>query len=127
MEHLTECEHAFIKNGVAEHIFIFDKSAHDTPLIDTIKEEQGCDTVVCLCDYGSKVARWSTWDGTTFTEPTLDYLYSIGISNENEEMRISRKIEEAARDAAAQAKADAKSAVLEKLGLTQDIIDLLVN
>lgn len=33
----------------------------------------------------------------------------------------------AEEEAAAQAKADAKAAVLEKLGLTQDIIDILVN
>ena len=95
--HLTECEHAFIKNGVVEHIFVFDESAHGTPLLDTIKEEQGCDTVVCLCDHGSKVARWSTWDGTTFTEPTFDYLYSIGISNVNQEMHDARIAEEAAK------------------------------
>jgi hypothetical protein len=30
-------------------------------------------------------------------------------------------------EAAAQAKADAKAALLEKLGLTQDIIDILIN
>jgi len=97
MEHLTECEHAFIKNGVVEHIFVFDESAHGTDLLDRIKEEQGCDTVVCLCDYGSKVHRWSTWDGTTFIEPTLDYLYSIGVSNENQAMADARAAEEAAK------------------------------
>lgn len=113
MEHLTECEHAFIKNGVVEHIFVFDKSAHGTPLLDTIKEEQGCDTFVCLCDHGSKVARWSTWDGTTFTNPTLDYLYSIGISNENQAMVDERaaKIEaELAAELAAKAAAEAPTA-----------------
>ena len=92
MEHLTECEHAFIKNGVAEHIFVFDESAHGTDLLEKIKEEQGCDTVVCLCDYGSKVTRWSTYDAKTktFTAPTLDYLYSIGIANENQAMVDAR-------------------------------------
>lgn len=30
------------------------------------------------------------FDGTTFTEPTLDYLYSIGISNENQAMVDAR-------------------------------------
>jgi len=93
MEHLNECEHAFIKNGVVEHIFVFDESAHGTPLLDQIKEEQGCDTVVCLCNYGEKVARWSTWDGTTFTPPTIDYLYSIGISNETQAMLNARQTE----------------------------------
>jgi len=97
MEHLNECEHAFIKNGVVEHIFVFDESAHGTDLLDRIKEEQGCDTVVCLCDHGSKVTRWSTYDAKTkaFTDPTLDYLYSIGISNENQEMQDARLAAEA--------------------------------
>ena len=105
MEHLTECEHAFIKNGVVEHIFVFDESAHGTPLLDTIKEEQGCDTVVCLCDHGSKVARWSTWDGTTFTAPTLDYLYSIGVSDENQAMHDEQAAKIEAEQAAAEATA----------------------
>jgi len=95
MEHLTECEHAFIKNGVVEHVFVFDKYAHGTPLIDAVKDEHGCDTVVCLCDYGSKVIRYSTWDGATFTPPTLDYLYSIGVSNENQAMHDARIAAEA--------------------------------
>jgi len=95
MEHLTECEHAFIKNGVVEHVFVFDKYAHGTPLIDAVKDEHGCDTVVCLCDHGSKVIRWSTWDGTTFTPPTFDYLYSIGVSNENQAMHDARIAAEA--------------------------------
>jgi hypothetical protein len=100
MEHLTECEHAFIKNGVVEHIFLFDESAHGTDLLERVKEEQGCDTVVCLCDHGSKVTRWSTYDAKTktFTEPTLDYLYSIGIANENQAMQDARIAEEAATE-----------------------------
>ena len=99
MSHLEEHEHAFIKNGVVEHIFVFDESAHTSGLLETVKTEQGCDTVVCLCDHGSVPARWSTWDGTTFTPPTLDYLYSIGISNENQAMHDARIAEEAAKAA----------------------------
>jgi hypothetical protein len=99
MEHLTECEHAFIKNNVVEHIFVFDESAHGTDLLKRIKEEQGCDTVVCLCDHGSKVTRWSTYDAETktFTEPTLDYLYSIGIAQNNQEMQDAANAKEAAK------------------------------
>jgi hypothetical protein len=33
---------------------------------------------------------WSTYDGTTFTAPTLDYLYEIGIANENTAMMEAR-------------------------------------
>lgn len=64
-----------------EHIFVFDESAHDTAFLDQIKEEQGCDDMVCICEYGELPARWSTWDGTKFTPPTDEYLISIGILN----------------------------------------------
>jgi len=86
MSHLEEHEHAFIKNGVVKHIFVFDESAHTSGLLDAIKEEQGCDTVVCLCDHGSVPHLHSKWDGTAFTPPTLDYLYSIGVSSVNQAM-----------------------------------------
>jgi len=79
MEHLTECAHAFIKDGVVQNIFVFDESAHGSDLLDRIKTEQNCDTVVCLCDHGSIPARWSTWNEKTFTLPTNEYLISIGI------------------------------------------------
>jgi hypothetical protein len=79
MEHLSECAHAFIKDGVVENIFVFNESDHGSDLLDRIKEEQNCDTVVCLCDHGSLPIRWSTYDGKTFTPPTNDYLISIGI------------------------------------------------
>jgi len=90
MSHLEEHEHAFIKNGVVEHIFVFDESAHTSGLLETVKTEKGCDTVLCLCDYGSVPARWSTWNGSTFTDPTLDYLYSIGVAIENQAMLDAR-------------------------------------
>ena len=99
-DHIDECEHAFIKNGVVEHIFVFTENDHNGSILDRIKDEQGCDTVVCLCEYGSKVYRWSTWDGEKFTEPTLDYLYSIGISNENQAMHDARNAEMAAKQTA---------------------------
>jgi len=103
MSHLEEHEHAFIKNNVVEHIFVFDESAHTSGLLETVKTEQGCDTVICLCNHGSVPARWSTWDGTTFTDPTLDYLYSIGVTVENQAMHDERlaKIEAALQAALA--------------------------
>jgi hypothetical protein len=33
---------------------------------------------------------WSTYDGTSFTAPTIDYLYEIGISPENTAMMEAR-------------------------------------
>jgi len=95
--HIDECEHAFLKNGVVEDVYVFTEADHGSELIERLKQEKGYDDVVCLCHYGSKVHRWSTWDGTKFTNPTLDYLYSIGISNENQEMHDARVAEEAAK------------------------------
>lgn len=88
--HIAECEHAFIKNGHVEDIYTFTENDHGSELLERIKTEKGFDEVVCLCDYGSKVHRHSSWDGKTFTEPTLDYLYSIGVSNENQAMHDAR-------------------------------------
>jgi len=86
--HIDECPHAFIKNGVVEHIFIFKEDDHNSPIFDSIHEDHGTDEVICLCslDIDTVPHRWSTWDGTKFTEPTLDYLYSIGISSMNQAM-----------------------------------------
>jgi hypothetical protein len=36
----------------------------------------------------------STYDGTSFIAPTLDYLYEIGISNENQAMKDARILAE---------------------------------
>jgi hypothetical protein len=96
--HIDECEHAFLKNGVVEDVYVFTEADHGSELIERIKQEKGYDDVVCLCHYGSKVHRWSTWDGTKFTDPTLDYLYSIGVSNMNQAMHdASVAAEEAAK------------------------------
>ena len=88
INHIDECPHVFIKNGVVEHIFVFKEDDHNSPMFDAIHADHGTDTVVCLCSANVDVVphRWSTWDGTKFTEPTLDYLYSIGISSFNQAM-----------------------------------------
>ena len=91
--HIDECEHAFIKNGHAENILVFVESDHGSELLDRIKAEGGYDEVVCLCEYGSKVTLHSSWDGKTFTPPTLDHLYKLGISNENQAMHDARVAE----------------------------------
>lgn len=82
MEHLKEHEHAFIKNGHISDILIFDASAHGSDLIEQIKQVKEADEAVCLCDYTSSgnekpAVDWS-WDGSIFTRPTPEYLYSIG-------------------------------------------------
>jgi len=96
--HLDEHQHAFIKNGVVEHIAVFKEDDHGAEILDLVKADKGSDTVVCLCDHGSVPHLYSTWDGTKFTEPTLDYLYSIGVSSMNQAM-----VDEAAAKIAAAA------------------------
>jgi hypothetical protein len=99
MAHIEEHPHAFIKNGVVTDIIVFSEDAHGSELIDAVKADKGADTVVCICDHGTVPHLYSTWDGTSFTEPTLDYLYSLGISSENTAMRDARiAAEEATKD-----------------------------
>jgi hypothetical protein len=95
--HLDECPHAFIKDGVVVQIAVFKEDDHGSALIDLVKADKQADTVICICDHGVVPHLYSTWDGTTFTAPTLDYLYSIGISNENQAMVDARIAEEAAK------------------------------
>ena len=92
---MAEKHYTFIKNGVVENTFVF--AEQNDALAQTITNEQGYDSFIWL-DEAATPARWSTYDGTTFTEPTLDYLYSIGIANENQAMVDARiAAEEAAK------------------------------
>jgi len=96
--HIEYCPHAFIKNGVVTDIATFKEDDHGQEILDLVKADKQSDTVVCLCDHGSVPHRYSTWDGTSFTAPTLDYLYSIGVSRENQAMYDARiAAEEAAK------------------------------
>jgi len=104
--HIDECPHAFVKNNVVEHILVFKEEDHNnTELFTSVHADHGTDTVVCLCSLNVDVVPhlWSTWDGTKFTEPTLDYLYSIGISNVNQAMADARNAAFAAEIAAEEA------------------------
>ena len=101
--HLDECPHAFIKDGVVVQIAVFKEDDHGSEILDLVKADIQADTVICICDHGVVPHLYSTWDGTTFTEPTLDYLYSIGISNENQAMVDARNAKLAAEEAAAKA------------------------
>ena len=104
--HIDECPHAFIKNGVVEHIAVFKKADHGAEILNLVQSDKGADTVVCLCDHGSVPHLFSTWDGAKFTDPTLDYLYSIGISNVNQAMADEAEAKIAAQLAAEAAAKD---------------------
>jgi hypothetical protein len=120
-----EQHYVFLKNNVVEQIAVF--ATQDEALADTIAQEQGYDDAVWVGE--EKVPMWSTYDGTSFTRPTLDYLYEIGIADENTAMQEERLAKEAQDKAEAEAltaeKAAAKAEALAALGLSQEIINLL--
>ena len=76
-----EKHYVFLKNNRVENIAVF--ASQDEALADRVAQEQGYDDAVWV---GTDVpARWSTYNGTTFTPPTDEYLISIGIMNPSTE------------------------------------------
>jgi hypothetical protein len=81
-----EQHYAFLKNNRVEQVAVF--ASQDEALADAVAVEHGFDDAVWV---GTDApAMWSTYDGTSFTDPTIDYLYEIGISNENQAMLDAR-------------------------------------
>ena len=81
-----EQHYVFLKDNRVANIAVF--ASQDEALADAVAIEQGFDDAVWV---GSTIpAMWSTYDGATFTAPTLDYLYEIGIANENTAMMEAR-------------------------------------
>ena len=88
-----EQHYVFLKDNRVANIAVF--ASQDEALADTVAIEHGFDDAVWVGE--DKPAMWSTYDGTTFTAPTLDYLYEIGISQENTAMmeaRLAAQLEE---------------------------------
>jgi hypothetical protein len=72
-----EQHYVFLKNNRVANIAVF--ASQDEALADAVAVEHGYDDAVWV---GSNPpAMWSTYDGTTFTLPTDEYLISIGIMN----------------------------------------------
>jgi hypothetical protein len=70
-----EQHYAFLKNNRVENIAVF--ASQDEELADRVAREQGYDDAVWV---GTDApAKWSTYNGTTFTAPTDEYLISIGV------------------------------------------------
>lgn len=81
-----EQHYVFLKDNRVANIAVF--ASQDETLADAVAIEHGFDDAVWV---GSTIpAMWSTYDGTSFTLPTIDYLYEIGISNENQAMIDAR-------------------------------------
>ena len=72
---MTELHYSFIKNGVVENNCVF--SFEDTELANRIVQENNYDEAVWVGE--NPPIRFSSYDGTTFTPPTDEYLISIGV------------------------------------------------
>ena len=83
---MAELHYAFIKNNVVEEIAVF--GSKDEELADHIAIEKGFDDAIWVGE--DKPVLFSSYDGKTFTDPTLDYLYERGISSENTAMYEAR-------------------------------------
>ena len=69
--------YVFIKNNRVAQVAVF--ASQDEALADAVAREHGYDDAVWV---GTDTpAMWSTYDSTTFTPPTDEYLISIGIMN----------------------------------------------
>jgi hypothetical protein len=77
-----EKHYTFIKNNRVENTFVF--AERNDVLAQTITDENSYDSFVWLND-ASTPARWSTYDGSTFTAPTEEYLISIGVITPTED------------------------------------------
>lgn len=93
---MVEEFYVFIKDNVVKEIALF--ASKDENLADRIAVEKGYDDAVWVGE--NKPVMYSSYDGTTFTAPTLDYLYEIGIAQENTAMMEARLAAEALEEPA---------------------------
>lgn len=84
--------YVFIKNNRVQQVGVF--ALQDEIFAKLIAAENGFDDAVWVDSLAP--AMWSTYDGNVFIAPTEDYLYEIGIAQENTAMRITRQAKEAA-------------------------------
>ena len=81
-----EQHYVFLKGNRVMNIAVF--ASKDEELADRVAQEQGFDDAVWVGE--NKPAMFSTYDGSTFTDPTLDDLYDLGIAQENTAMMEAR-------------------------------------
>ena len=72
-----EQHYVFLKNNRVANIAVF--GSKDEELADRVAHEQGFDDAVWVGE--DKPVMFSSYNGTTFTPPTDEYLISIGIMN----------------------------------------------
>ena len=73
-----EQHYVFLKDNRVANIAVF--ASQDEALADAVAQEHGFDDAVWVGE--DKPVMWSTYDGTSFTPPTDEYLISIGIMQE---------------------------------------------
>ena len=76
-----EKHYAFLKNNRVVSIAVF--SEENTELANLIVQQQGYDNAIWVGD--NQPTLWSTYNGTTFTPPTKEYLISIGVLTPTED------------------------------------------
>ena len=91
-----ELHYAFIKDNRVMQVAVF--ASQDEELADSVAQQMGYDDAVWLGE--TVVTMWSTYDGVEFVEPTLDYLYEVGASSENQAMYDARILAEMEEDPA---------------------------
>jgi hypothetical protein len=84
---MMEKHYAFIKDNRVVLIAVFE--SENIEVADLVKLDHGFDSYVWLGDLPIP-HLYSLYDGTNFTDPSLDYLYSIGIVTENQAMLDAR-------------------------------------
>lgn len=73
---MSEKHFVFLKDNRVENIYVF--ADQNQELANQVCQEQGFDEAIWIDD--SEIpARWSTYDGKTFTKPTEEYLISINV------------------------------------------------
>ena len=75
---MMEKHYAFIKDNRVVLVAVFE--SENTEVADLVKSDHNFDSYIWLSD-SSIPHLHSTYDGTTFTPPTDEYLISIGIMN----------------------------------------------
>jgi hypothetical protein len=73
-----EKHYAFIKDNRVVLIAVFE--SENTEIADLVKSEHNFDSYVWLGDSDIPHLH-STYDGTTFTQPTIEYLISIKLAS----------------------------------------------
>jgi hypothetical protein len=89
----VELHYAFIKNDRVKQIAVF--ASQDEALANRIVQEQDYNNAVWVGEETPMLH--SFYNGTTFVEPTLDYLYEIGVSQENTAMMEAAIVADALR------------------------------